>query len=94
MKEFCAIVGFQIDRERDCRSSGKHPACRECMGMERVAVDPRGRKKTARKRCECGRPFIPGSNRQRFCEKCGGQAERKRKREWARGRRKMAEVTV
>jgi len=30
-----------------------------------------GQKRKARKRCQCGRSFVPGSNRQKVCPRCG-----------------------
>lgn len=91
MKIFCLLLGFEIDRELVCRASGINPLYRKCLGQEEAEPVPGNRE--SRKRCECGRVFFAKSNRQRLCEICGPRAERKRKTEWERKRRKSMSVS-
>jgi len=50
MKVYCAILGFQIDRE-SCGASGNHPACRKCMGSEKEeGPHPAGTEKRAKEK--------------------------------------------
>ncbi len=89
----CLLLGFQVGH---CTGSGEHPLCRKCLGQ--VAPPPKRAiqdepetpvtRRGIRRRCECGRAFIPGSNRQRVCERCGEVTGRKRKAEWARKKSK------
>lgn len=88
----CAILGFEIHSEA-CNASGNHSICRKCRSVvEDNPAIPLERARRSRKRCECGRIFSPKSNRQRLCEICKPQAERRRKAEWERKRRKSMSV--
>ncbi len=84
----CALLGFMIDKD-SCFATGENPLCRKCRGEEETpATLPHGKRK-ARKRCKCGRGFLPKCNRQKFCETCQEVNERNQNRiRKARSRRK------
>ncbi len=95
MRIFCSIVGFEIEQEA-CAVSGNHFLCRKCREARQPAESPgdltagllpRGVVRGVRRRCGCGRPFIPGSNRQKFCPTCQDGSYRKKAREWDRNNR-------
>lgn len=80
MRVNCAVLGFSIDPDAVCSTkAGKQSECRKCEagrksgkggGNITTPVDSPGEKRKARKRCECGRLFLPKSNRQERCERC------------------------
>ena len=82
MKGNCALLGFPIDRDVSCRSSGNHPLCRKCLAGDKKESDSLDRNRKPRKRCECGRFFFMNSNRQIYCPKCQKRGYRKKAREW------------
>ena len=93
MKSFCAVLGFEIDRETLCAASGKNLLCRKCGGQENERLNPPIANRNPRKRCECGKSFFPKSNRHKFCDRCSDLAEKRRKAEWARETRKNMSVS-
>jgi len=83
MKIYCAILGFPIEREVVCGSSGNHPLCRKCSGRESEKVDPSPVKGRIKGKCErCSVTFVFKSNRQRLCPKCQGLNETIKNREY------------
>lgn len=89
-KMFCVILNQFIS---ECVSS----SCRECEGevqdLEETPALPLDGERRRRKRCGCGRGFSPKCNSQKFCEKCGELAERRRKSRWARKNRENMSVS-
>lgn len=82
----CATLGLAIDART---GAGKHPLCRGCrsqaLGENGPLIKPLGSftvatKLKLKKRCECGRYFIPRSNRQKSCPRCAAQNEKKQNR--------------
>jgi hypothetical protein len=81
MIRFCGLLGLLIE-ETACAASGNHPACQKCRAenAEPVPALSNGERKPPRRRCACGRAFIPGSNRQGSCPRCSEQKEKEHNR--------------
>ncbi|OKZ72465.1 MAG: hypothetical protein BHV93_04700 [Clostridiales bacterium 52_15] len=59
-----------------------------CVPADKVLCADIYRQRT--RRCDrCGRPFAPGSNRQKYCPECGRSIRRKQKADSARRRRSV-----